>query len=74
MRDWTIWIRKLHNSPKLGCELYVLRAGDRPGWDDHYVNTYNNVAEAQQFADKLLSAPRNTPVDVGYGVTLTLPN
>lgn len=73
MRPWKYWIRKLHDSPSLGCELFVYREGDEIGWDDHYVNTYRNVADAESFAEKLLSAPRDTWVDIGDGEKMQLP-
>jgi hypothetical protein len=35
--------------------------------------TYWTEAEARAAGEKLLAAPYGTPVDVGYGVTITLP-
>lgn len=71
---WKYWIRLLHDFPSLSCELYVYREGlERIGWDDHYVNTYRDKAEAERFAEALLSAPRDTWVDVGHGYAMMLP-
>lgn len=71
--EWIIHIRRLHDGPNSSCELYVLREGDRPGWDDHYMGTYRNEAEARHYGALLLAAPRGTLVDIGNGYQASLP-